>query len=46
VEIKITVDESMAGVEVAITGNDIEQMTAIAKQIQNKKEKEGKKTWP
>jgi len=37
VEIKITVDEAMAGVEVAITGNDIEQMTAIAKQIQNKK---------
>lgn len=36
-EIKITVDESIDGVEVAITGNDIEQMTAIAKQIQNKK---------
>lgn len=36
-EIKITIDEAIAGIEVAISGNDIEQMTAIAKQLQNKK---------
>lgn len=36
-EIKITIDEEIAGIEVAISGNDIEQMTAIAKQLQNKK---------
>ena len=33
-EIKINVDEQLDGIKVVISGNDLTQMTAIAKQLQ------------
>ena len=41
-EIKINVDEQLDGIKVVISGNDLTQMTAIAKQLQTKKSETSK----